>query len=152
MQSPEAYYDAFHAKKRAKVLLFFELTKYFCKKMQFCRFYLRLRNIFRTFACYLYAHLRTYMKQLLYILGVLLVSLTLVGGMVVGALMSDDVETAAVQLATKELSKILGTDAHVGAVEYRFPAKIAFKDIYLADQQGDTLGYIGERAAQRRSG
>ena len=33
MQSPEAYYDAFHAKKRAKVLLFFELTKYFCKKM-----------------------------------------------------------------------------------------------------------------------
>ena len=148
MQSPEAYYDAFHAKKRAKVLLFFELTKYFCKKMQFCRFYLRLRNIFRTFACYLYAHLRTHMKQLLYILGVLLVSLTLVSGMVVGALMSDEVETAAVQLATKELSKILGTDAHVGAVEYRFPAKIAFKDIYLADQQGDTLGYIGELNGQ----
>jgi hypothetical protein len=32
MQSPEAYYDAFHAKKRAKVLLFYETTKYFCKK------------------------------------------------------------------------------------------------------------------------
>jgi len=34
MQSPEAYYDAFHAKKRAKVLLFYETTKYFCKKIQ----------------------------------------------------------------------------------------------------------------------
>ena len=84
------------------------------------------------------------MKRLLYILGVLLVSLVLVSGMLVCVLMSDEVETAAVRLVTAELSNILGTDAHVGAVEYRFPAKIAIKDVYLEDQQGDTLGYIGE--------
>ncbi len=88
------------------------------------------------------------MKRILYIIGVILVSLILVSGMIVGALMSDEVETAAVQLATKELSKILGTEAHVGAVEYKFPAKIAIKDVYLADQQGDTLGYIGELNGQ----
>lgn len=84
------------------------------------------------------------MKRLLYILGVLLVSLVLVSGMVVCVLMSDEVETAAVRMVTAELSNILGTDAHVGAVEYRFPAKIAIKDVYLEDRQGDTLGYIGE--------
>lgn len=84
------------------------------------------------------------MRRLLYILGVLLVSLVLVSGMLVCVLISDDVETAAVRLVTAELSNILGTDAHVGAVEYRFPAKIAIKDVYLEDQQSDTLGYIGE--------
>ena len=84
------------------------------------------------------------MKRFLYIVGVLLVSILLVGSMLVVTLMSDEVETAAVRLVMAELSNILGTDAHVGAVEYRFPAKIAIKDVYLEDQQGDTLGYIGE--------
>ena len=63
--------------------------------------------------------------------------------MLVAALTSDKVETAAVQLATAELSKALGTEARVGAVEYRFPAKLAIKDVYLEDRQGDTLGYVG---------
>ena len=84
------------------------------------------------------------MKRFLYIVGVLLVSILLVGSMLFATLMSDEVETAAVRLVMAELSNILGTDAHVGAVEYRFPAKIAIKDVYLEDQQGDTLGYIGE--------
>ena len=79
------------------------------------------------------------MKKVLYILGVLLVGLMLVGGMLVATLSSDKVETAAVQLATAELSRALGTNAHVGAVEYRFPARLTIRDIYLADQQGDTL-------------
>ena len=83
------------------------------------------------------------MKRALYILAVLLTALLLVGGMVVSALMSDKVETAAVQLATKELSRALGTEARVGAVEYRFPARLAIKDIYLEDKQGDTLAYVG---------
>ena len=84
------------------------------------------------------------MKKVLYILGVLLVGLMLVGGMLVATLSSDKVETAAVQLATAELSRALGTNAHVGAVEYRFPARLTIRDIYLADQQGDTLLYVGE--------
>ena len=84
------------------------------------------------------------MKRFLYIVGVLLVSIFLVGSMLFATLMSDEVETAAVRLVMAELSNILGTDAHVGSVEYRFPAKIAIKDVYVADQQGDTLGYVGE--------
>lgn len=84
------------------------------------------------------------MKRVLYILGVLLVGLLLVGGMLVATLSSDKVETAAVQLATAELSRALGTNANVGAVEYRFPARLTIRDIYLADQQGDTLLYVGE--------
>ena len=84
------------------------------------------------------------MKRALYIVGVLLVSVTLVGAMLVATLMSDRVETAAVQLATAELARTLDTKAQVGAVEYHFPARIAIKDIYLEDQQKDTLTYIGE--------
>lgn len=84
------------------------------------------------------------MKRFLYIVGVILASLLLVSAMLIGALMSDEVETAAVQLATKELSRALGTEARVGRVEYRFPARLAFRDIYLEDQQGDTLAFVGE--------
>lgn len=87
---------------------------------------------------------RIYVKRILYILGVLVVSLLLVSGMVVAALMSDKVETAAVRLVTAELSRALGTHATVGAVEYRFPARVAVKDVYLEDQRGDTLAFVGE--------
>jgi len=83
-------------------------------------------------------------KRVLYILSVLLVSILLVSTMLLGVLMSDEVETAAVQLATSEFSHALGTHASVGAVEYRFPARIRFRDIYMEDQQGDTLAFVGE--------
>lgn len=84
------------------------------------------------------------MKRFLYILGVIAVSVLLVGSALVGALMSDEVETAAVQYAASELSRALGTEATVGAVEYHFPARVAVRDIYLEDQQGDTLAFVGE--------
>ena len=87
---------------------------------------------------------RAEVKRVLYILSVLLVSILLVSTMLVGVLMSDEVETAAVQLATSEFSHALGTHASVGAVEYRFPARIRFRDIYMEDQQGDTLAFVGE--------
>ena len=70
-------------------------------------------------------------------------ALLLVVGMVVAALTSDKVETAAVRLVTAELSRALGTEARVGAVEYRFPARVAVRDVYLEDRQGDTLAYVG---------
>ena len=88
------------------------------------------------------------MKRVLYILGVLLTGLLLVGGTLVAVLSSDKVETAAVQLATAELSRALGTKAQVGAVEYRFPARLTIRDIYMEDQQGDTLVYVHELYAQ----
>ena len=88
------------------------------------------------------------MKRVLYILGVFLAGLVLVGGMGIAALTSDKVETAAVQLATEELSRALGANVQVGAVESRFPARITFRDIYIEDQQRDTLLYIREFYAQ----
>ena len=56
------------------------------------------------------------MKRVLYILGVMIVAVLLVSGMFLAALSSDRVETAAVQLATAELSRALGTNAQVGGV------------------------------------
>ena len=90
------------------------------------------------------------MKRFLYILAVLTVSLLLVGGMIVAALMSDRVETAAVRLVTAELSRALGTHAKVGAVEYRFPARLRLRDVLIEDQQRDTLAYVGEAYAHFR--
>ena len=90
------------------------------------------------------------MKRFLYIVAVLLVSLLIVLGIVVGILMSPKVERLAVQLATAELSRALGTQASVGDVEYRFPARVAFRDVYIEDQQHDTLAFVGELYAHFR--
>ena len=84
------------------------------------------------------------MKRIAYIVAVLLVSILLVSGMLIGALMSDRVETAAVRLVAEEFSRVLGTKANIGAMEYRFPARVALKDVYIEDQQHDTLLYAGE--------
>ena len=53
-------------------------------------------------------------------------------------------------LAAEELTRALGTQAKVGTVEYRFPARIAFKDVFIEDQQHDTLFYAGELYAAFR--
>lgn len=90
------------------------------------------------------------MKRFFYILGVVLVSLLLVGTMLVCVLTSDKVETAAVRLVTAELSRGLGTEAEIGSVEYLFPARLRIRNIYLADQQGDTLLYLDEIYAHLR--
>ena len=84
------------------------------------------------------------MKRFLYIVAVFMVSLLLVVMMLLAALTSDKVETAAVQLVTAEFSRAMGTKAQIGDVEYRFPARLALHDIYIEDQQRDTLAYIGE--------
>ena len=84
------------------------------------------------------------MKRVLYIVSVLLVSVLLVCSMLIAALMSDKVETAAVQLVTAEFSRALGTRAQVGSVAYRFPARLALNDVYIEDQQSDTLAFVGE--------
>lgn len=73
-----------------------------------------------------------------------MVGILLVGSMLLAALASDEVETAAVNLVTSEISRAMGTNASVGAVEYRFPARVAVRDVYIEDLQGDTLLYAGE--------
>ena len=90
------------------------------------------------------------MKRVLYILAVLGVSMLLVVGMLVAVLMSDSVETAAVRLVTAELSRSLGTNAPVGSVDYRFPARLSVHDVLIEDQQHDTLAFIGEAYAHFR--
>ena len=124
------------SKRTAKLLLFFELCK-FCVKIFdfFC--------VYEKFFVSLHAKYAR-VKRFLYILGVVLVSIILICGALVAALMSDTVETAAVRLVTAELSRTLDTKVQVEAVEYRFPARVALKGIYIEDLQKDTLLYAGE--------
>lgn len=75
---------------------------------------------------------------LLTLLGCILVTL----GLSVLFLKSGRIQTAAVRLATDELSRGLNTQVSIGSVQYDFPMRITLKDIYIEDQQKDTLLYI----------
>lgn len=79
-----------------------------------------------------------------------MVSVLLVGSMLVGALMSDRVQTAAVRLVAEEFSRAFGTRATIEEMEYHFPARVAIRGIYIEDQQHDTLVYVGEAYAHFR--
>lgn len=57
---------------------------------------------------------------------------------------SDKVGTALAQRVVEEVSRTLGSHAHIGGVEYRFPARLSLRDIYIEDQQRDTLLYLDE--------
>ncbi len=74
----------------------------------------------------------------------------LVLGVLVGALCSPKVQTAAVQLVTSELSRGIGACAKIESIEYRFPARLRIQGIYIEDQQRDTLLYIDEVYAHFR--
>lgn len=63
-------------------------------------------------------------------------------GLAVGFLYSGRVQTAAVRFATEELSHKLNTTVRIGAVQYQFPMRITLNDIYIEDQQRDTLLYV----------
>ena len=89
-------------------------------------------------------------KKALYIFAVILVSLLLVCGLFVGFLFTDYVENAAIDLAAKELAKTLGTDIRVGKVTYHFPARLSLQEVYIEDEQRDTLLYAGEVYAHFR--
>ena len=63
-------------------------------------------------------------------------------GAAVAFLYSGKAQTAAVRFATEELSRGLKTNVRIGAVQYQFPMRITLNDIYIEDQQRDTLLYI----------
>jgi hypothetical protein len=90
------------------------------------------------------------LKKALYIVSVILISLLLVGGMLLAALTSDQVETSLVRLVTEELSRGLQTVVSVEAVEYRFPAQMTVRGVYIEDKQQDTLLYVDELSARLR--
>lgn len=75
---------------------------------------------------------------LLTLFGCLLVTL----GLSVLFLKSGRIQTAAVRLATDELSRGLNTTISIGSVQYDFPMRLTIKDLYVEDQQQDTLLYI----------
>ena len=75
---------------------------------------------------------------LLTLLGCILVTL----GLSVLFLKSGRIQTAAVRLATDELSRGLNANISIGSVQYDFPMRITLKDLYVEDQQQDTLLYI----------
>ena len=75
---------------------------------------------------------------LLTLTGCVLVTL----GLAVGFLHSGRIQTAAVRLATDELSRGLNTTLRIGGVQYQFPMRITLNDVYIEDQQRDTLLYV----------
>ena len=80
---------------------------------------------------------------LLTLFGCILVTL----GLSVLLLKSGRIQTAAVRLATDELSRGLNTNISIGSVQYDFPMRITLKDIYIEDLQQDTLLYIKDFAS-----
>ena len=77
----------------------------------------------------------------------MIASVLLAGGILVCLVVNDRVETRVMRFATEELSRQLDTEVRVGAVEYRFPVRIALRDVYIEDQQRDTLAFIREAYA-----
>ncbi|MEE0860428.1 MAG: AsmA family protein, partial [Paludibacteraceae bacterium] len=57
---------------------------------------------------------------------------------------SDRVGTALAQRVAKEFSRTMGANARIGSVAYQFPARLTLRDIYIEDQQQDTLLYLQE--------
>ena len=63
---------------------------------------------------------------------------------VAGLLACDRVETQLARLTMSRLSEKTGTPMRIGSVSYRFPARLTLRDIYIEDQQQDTLAYVHE--------
>ena len=61
-----------------------------------------------------------------------------------------EVQTAAVRWLAAEVSQALKADIDVGHVDYRFFNTLHIDDIYVSDQQGDTLAYVGTVDVQVR--
>lgn len=88
------------------------------------------------------------MKRLLYILGIVLGCSLLVVGMLVAVASSSKVQTAAVKVIAQELSKGLHAKVSVGNVDSDFLNRLTVDSIYLEDQHGDSLAYIGNLQAK----
>lgn len=84
------------------------------------------------------------MKRFLYILGGIIGGLLLLLVVSFFVLTSDRVSTAIVQRVMSNFSNTLGVETHIGAVEYHFPARLTLHDIYIEDQQKDTLLHLDE--------
>ncbi|MEE0922847.1 MAG: translocation/assembly module TamB domain-containing protein [Paludibacteraceae bacterium] len=84
------------------------------------------------------------MKRSLSIIGAVLAGVVLIISILFVVVTSDRVGTALAQRVVEELSNKLGANARIGSVAYQFPARLTLRDIYIEDQQQDTLLYLQE--------
>lgn len=88
------------------------------------------------------------MKRFLYILSVVSACTVLVLGMLFMLIRSSKVQTAMLDVVAQELSRGLEADVHIGKADYRLFNKVALHDIFIGDQQGDTLLYTQDAEAE----
>ncbi len=105
-----------------------------------------IQNYFSNFVGLIYKSV----KRILYILSLILLSLLLLGGVGLALLSNSELQTRAVEVITSELSQGIHTNLRIGKVKYTLPATIRVEDIYVEDQQQDTLLYIREVYARLR--
>lgn len=82
------------------------------------------------------------MKRFIYILGTMVLCAIIVLTLGWAVLTCDKIENTLIKLVNNELSTLLGTNVKIGSVEYQFPAKVTLFDLYIEDQQKDTLAYL----------
>lgn len=78
----------------------------------------------------------------------MIAALIAISGIAFVCLMSSNVQTATARLLLNSLSKNLETKMEVGNIEITFPANLSIQDIYIEDQQQDTLLYIARLNAR----
>ena len=88
--------------------------------------------------------MRKKMKRSLSIIGAVLVGVVLIISILFVVVTSDRVGTALAQRVAEEFSRTMGANARIGSVAYQFPARLTLRDIYIEDQQQDTLLYLQE--------
>ncbi|MBQ2441464.1 MAG: hypothetical protein II502_04645 [Paludibacteraceae bacterium] len=81
-------------------------------------------------------------KRILYVVGLIIICTLMVCGLFLALLHSSKIQTAVVGIFTKEISKELNTHFEIGHVEYKFFNRLIINDIYIQDQQNDTLLYV----------
>ena len=87
-------------------------------------------------------------KRTLVIIGIVLGTLLLLSGGVVGLLQLKGVQTYIVNKVTHQLEKMLQVDVHVAQFHYRPLSSICIDSVYLSDQHRDTLAYIEQLQAK----
>lgn len=90
------------------------------------------------------------MKRLAYILSIVLICSLMVVYMLSLLARNGEVQTAAVRWLAAELSQALQVQMDVREVNYRFFNTLHIEDIYLSDQQGDTLAHVRSLDVQVR--
>lgn len=90
------------------------------------------------------------MKRFAYIVSIIIICSLMVVYMLSLLVRNGEVQTAAVRWLAAEVSQALHADLDVRQVDYRFFNTLHIEDIYLSDQQGDTLAYVRSADVQLR--